>query len=87
MLTRTNYQEWSLLMKVNLQAQGMWYVVKPKEDEEVEYQDDRLGYASILRSIPPEMLGRMVHKKVAQAAWDAIKIVHVGDPRTKEVTA
>jgi hypothetical protein len=55
MLTCTNYQKWSLLMKVNLQAQDMWYAVEPEEDEEVEYYDDRLAYATILWSIPPEM--------------------------------
>jgi hypothetical protein len=87
MLTRTNYQEWSLLMKVNLQAQGLWYVVEPEEDEEVEYRNDRLAYAAILWSIPLEMLGRMARKKTAQAAWEAIKIVHVGDARTKEANA
>jgi hypothetical protein len=87
MLTRTNYQEWSLLMKVNLQAQGLWYVVEPEEDEEVEYRNDRLAYAAILWSIPLEMLGRMARKKMAQAAWEAIKIVHVGDARTKEANA
>jgi hypothetical protein len=87
MLTRTNYQEWSLLMKVNLQAQGMWYAVEPEEDEEVEYRDDRLAYAAILRSIPPEMLGRMARKKTAQATWGGIKIVCVGDAHAKEANA
>jgi hypothetical protein len=81
MLTRTNYQEWPLLMMVNLQAQGLWYAVKPEEDEEVEYRDDRLAYIAILRSIPPEMLGRMARKKTVQ---EAIKIVRIGDAHAKE---
>jgi hypothetical protein len=55
MLTCTNYQKWSLLMKVNLQAQDMWYAVESEEDEEVEYYDDRLAYTTILWSIPLEM--------------------------------
>jgi hypothetical protein len=84
MLTRTNYQEWSLLMKVNLQAQGLWCAIESEEDEEVEYHDDCLAYAAILWSIQPEMLGRMARKKMAQAAWEAIKIMRVGDARAKE---
>jgi hypothetical protein len=35
-LTRTNYNEWSLLMRVNLQAQGLWYAVEPEEDDVIE---------------------------------------------------
>ncbi|KAF0921542.1 hypothetical protein E2562_009283 [Oryza meyeriana var. granulata] len=27
MLTRTNYTDWAVLMRVNLQAQGLWDVV------------------------------------------------------------
>jgi hypothetical protein len=84
MLTHTNYQEWPLLMMVNFQAQGLWYAVKPEEDEEVEYRDDRLAYVTILRSIPLEMLGRMALKKMVQ---EAIKIVRIGDTHAKEANA
>jgi len=27
MLTRANYQEWAMLMQVNLEAAGWWYAV------------------------------------------------------------
>jgi hypothetical protein len=47
-LTRTNYNEWSLLMRVNLQAQGLWHAIEPEEEDEVEYRDDRLTFAAIL---------------------------------------
>jgi hypothetical protein len=35
-LTRTNYNKWSLLMRVNLQAQGLWYAVEPEEEDVIE---------------------------------------------------
>jgi hypothetical protein len=63
---------------------GLWCAIESEEDEEVEYHDDRLAYAAILWSIQPEMLGRMARKKMAQAAWEAIKIMRVGDARAKE---
>jgi hypothetical protein len=28
-LTRTNYDEWSMLMQVNMEAAGIWYAVEP----------------------------------------------------------
>jgi hypothetical protein len=33
MLTRTNYQEWSMLMQVNFEATGWWYAVEPFDDD------------------------------------------------------
>jgi hypothetical protein len=47
-LIRTNYNEWSLLMKVNMQAQGLWHAIEPEEEEIVEYQEDRLALVAIL---------------------------------------
>jgi len=80
MLTRSNYQEWALLMKVNLQAAGLWHAVEPEEGEEVliEYREDRLAMAAILRSVPSEMLGSLARKRTARSAWAAVKTVRVG---------
>ncbi|XP_006648554.1 uncharacterized protein LOC102717319 [Oryza brachyantha] len=83
-LTRTNYEEWALLMTVNLQAQGLWHAVEPYEDEEVEYRDDRLALAAILRAVPPEMLRSLSIKRTSQSAWEAIKTVRVGTRRVRE---
>jgi hypothetical protein len=45
---RTNYNEWSLLMKVNMQAQGQWQAIELEEEEIVEYREDRLALTAIL---------------------------------------
>jgi hypothetical protein len=52
MLTRTNYTEWSAVMRMNLQAAGLWEAVQYGD---AEYRDDRLarrgsrstGFASV----------------------------------------
>jgi hypothetical protein len=49
---RTNYTEWSLVMKVNLQAAGHWDVI---ESGNGDYRDDRTALATILRAVPLEM--------------------------------
>jgi len=87
MLTRSNYTEWAMMMQVNMEAQGIWYAIKPEEDEAVEYCDDHQAMAAILRSVPTEMLSSLRSKKTAQAAWDAIKTLCVGDERVWESTA
>jgi hypothetical protein len=86
-LTRSNYEEWSMLMQVNMEAAGVWYAVEPYEDEEVEYRDDRLALAAILRSVPAEMLPILRGKCSARAAWEAIKTIRVGIERVRESKA
>jgi hypothetical protein len=76
-LIRTNYNEWSLLLKVNMYAQGLWHAIEP-EEEIVEYHEDRLVLAAILRAVPQEMLASLKTKHTAQSIWEAIKSHCVG---------
>ena len=67
MLTRSNNNEWALLMRVNLQAQGLWHALELEKGETIEYREDRLAFAAILRSVPPEMLASHSTKRTAQS--------------------
>ena len=88
MLTRTNYQEWAMLMQVNFEAAGWWYAVEPEVGEEVNYRHDRLALAAILRSVPPEMLSSLRERRNSAAeAWMAIKRIRVGVTRVREANA
>jgi hypothetical protein len=87
MLTRTNYQEWALLMRVNMQAQGLWHAIEPEEGDIIEYREDRLALAAILRAVPSEMLGSLARKHTARSAWDAVKTVRVGVQRVRDAHA
>jgi uncharacterized membrane protein YgcG len=86
-LTRTNYEEWTMLMQVNMEAARIWYVVEPLPDEQVEYRDNRLALAAILRSVPSEMLPTLRTKRSARAAWEAMKTICVGVERVRECNA
>lgn len=52
LLTRSNYHDWSLLMRVILQGRGWWKAV---ETGDAEFTEDRLALEAILRGVPPEM--------------------------------
>ena len=57
-LTRSNYNEWTLLMRVNLQAQGLWDAVEPEEGETIKYRKDRLlAFAAIFTICAPRDAG------------------------------
>jgi hypothetical protein len=66
MLTRTNYTEWSSVMRVNLQAAGLWEAV---HYDNVEYRDDRHALAALLRAVPAEMQAGLANKESAREAW------------------
>jgi hypothetical protein len=84
MLTRTNYSDWALVMRVQLQGQGRWEVV---EHGVGEYHDDREALGAILRAVPPEMLRSLAVKDTAKEAWDALKTLRLGSERVREARA
>ena len=84
MLTRTNYQEWSALVQCNLEGMYLWDVI---ESDQAERRRDRLALATLIRGVPPEMHSLLLAKKSAKEAWEAIKMMHLGAERVKEVNA
>jgi hypothetical protein len=83
LLTKGNYEEWSLVMKVKLQAHGLWEAV---EEDDVDYQEDRMALEALLSAVPPEMFRPLAVKKTAKEAWAAIRSLHVGDDRVRKST-
>jgi hypothetical protein len=83
-LTRTNYNSWSLLMRVILQVRHLWDVI---ETGKGDYDDDRSALEAILRAVPPEMIPLLAVKKTAKEAWDAIATIRVGADRVRESKA
>ena len=69
MLMRTNYAEWALLMKVNMQAGGWWDAV---ETGDAPFYDERKAMAAILRALRPDMVSPIGAKATAKVAWEAI---------------
>jgi hypothetical protein len=78
MLTRTNYQEWVMLMQVNFEAAWWWYAIEPEEGEEVNYRHDHLVLTAILWSVSVDMLSSLRERRSSTAAsWEVIKRIHV----------
>jgi hypothetical protein len=84
MLTRTNYTEWSAVMRVNLQVAGLWEAVRHSG---VEYRDDRLALAALLRTVPVEMQSGLANKETAHEAWESIRKIRIGADRVTEANA
>ena len=82
-LTKTNYNEWSLLMKVKLQARHLWDVV---EHGDGDFHDDRTALEAICSAVPLELVSSLATKETAHDAWKAIKTLRIGGDRVRKAT-
>jgi hypothetical protein len=48
-LMKTNYDPWSLLMKLKLQSRYLWEAI---EDDDVDFHDDRSPLEAICSGVP-----------------------------------
>jgi len=64
-LTKTNYNEWSLRMKLKMQARHLWDAI---EFDDVEFDDDGSALDAICSAVPGEMLPALMTKATAKEA-------------------
>ncbi|XP_039778124.1 uncharacterized protein LOC120645406 [Panicum virgatum] len=83
-LVRNDYTDWSLVMKVNLQAAELWDVI---ESGDGDFPTDRKALAALLRAVPQEMRAGLAVKETARKVWDAICLMRMGTDRVKEANA
>jgi hypothetical protein len=80
-LTKMNYYDWAALMRVMLQARGLWDAVSAGTSE------DHMALEVITKAVPPEMLGSIASKPSAKAAWEAITLRNVDIDRVHKAKA
>ena len=83
-LTRTNYGEWSVTMKIKLRARWLWNAVDEGTDNE---EDDMSALEAILSAVPVEYREPLGAKSSAKEAWEAIAAMCVSSDRAKKATA
>jgi hypothetical protein len=82
-LMKTNYNEWSLLMKIKLEARSLWAAV---DKGDAEFQVDRMALDAICSAVPPDMIATLAVKPTAKEVWDCIKTMRIGDDRVRKAT-
>ena len=83
MLTKTNYNEWSLLMKVKMQTQQLWDTI---EGGVIDFHDDRRVLEALLAAVPLELGATHADKASAKQAWDSIATACIGVDRVRRAT-
>jgi hypothetical protein len=82
-LTKMNYSDWALLMKVKLKACGLWSVVQKKGSDEME---EIMALDILASAVPPEMVAMVASKDSAKEAWEEIRTLRIGDERVRAAT-
>ena len=83
MLTKTNYIEWSMVMKVKMPARHMWDAVRYGD---ADFAEDRLVLEALLAAIPPEMAPTFANKETAKDACDAIVDARISRNHARRAT-
>jgi hypothetical protein len=83
-LTKTNYTEWSAVMRVMLQGRHLWDAVNVGT---CEFTDDRNALKALCKAVPPELQGVLANKATAKEAWDALKTRHLSVDRVRKAKA
>jgi hypothetical protein len=80
-LTKTNYSDWALLMKVKLKARALWSII---EKDGANQQEEMMALDALCGAVPPEMVPMIAKKETSKEAWDAIVTMRVSDDHVKK---
>jgi hypothetical protein len=81
-LTKTNYSDLALFMKVKLKAQGLKSAI---QDGSTDQQEEMMALDALCGAVPQEMVPTIAKKETVKEAWDAIATMRVGDDYVKKV--
>jgi hypothetical protein len=84
LLTKTNYSDWSAMMRVMLRARGLRATVKEGATDEVE---DQMAMEALLYGVPLEMAASFASKPFAKVAWDQLESSCLGSDRAHMASA
>ena len=82
-LTKTNYNNWALLMKIKLEAKCLWGAIDP-DGVTIEHQEDRMALDAICSVVPTEMISTLAVKESAKEAWESIRVMRIGEDRIRK---
>ena len=84
LLTKTNYSDWAVMMRVMLHARGLWTAIQEGTYDEVE---DQMAMEAILRGVPLEMASSLASKETAKDAWASLEASRRGSDRARMASA
>jgi hypothetical protein len=84
MLTKTNYRQWSLVMKIKMEARDLWEAIEP---DGVSLRVGRMALDAITSVVPTEMVASLAVKDSPLEAWNAVKGWRIGSNQVQRAEA
>jgi hypothetical protein len=84
LLTKTNYTEWALIMKIKLQARNLWEAIQLGD---ATLQEDRMALDTITSAVPQEMLASLAVKDITAEALEAVRSLRIGSEAVRNARA
>jgi hypothetical protein len=84
MLTKTNYTQWSLVMKLKMKARHLWQAIEPGG---VSEHEDCQALDAITSVVPMEMVASLAAKQTALEAWNAVGDRRIGSEQVQKTEA
>jgi hypothetical protein len=63
-LTKTNYSDWALMMKVKLKVRALWSII---EDGGADQQEEMMALNALCGAVPPEMVSTITKETAKEA--------------------
>jgi hypothetical protein len=83
-LMKTNYNQWAQLMRIKLEAHGLWGVVDPSD---AKFHVDRMALDAICSAVSAEMITVLATKDLAMEAWESIRMIQISDDCIRKASA
>ncbi|XP_076893911.1 uncharacterized protein LOC143546045 [Bidens hawaiensis] len=83
-LSGSNYSTWTIMMEVVLDAQDLWEVVVPENEDDVDDKKNTLARVMIYQSLPENILAQVAKTRSAREIWEALQLRFLGAERVQQ---
>ncbi|GJR08666.1 zinc finger, CCHC-type containing protein [Tanacetum coccineum] len=82
-LKLTNYTVWAIQTKVILEAHGLWEMIEPKENTQVNEKKDKAMIAFLYQALTKDVILQVAGCETAKELWESLKKRHVGEEKVQ----
>ncbi|GJZ15385.1 zinc finger, CCHC-type containing protein [Tanacetum coccineum] len=83
-LKSTNYTVWALRIKTILRANGLWEIIEPEDNVQIDIKKDMATTAYLYQTLPEDMILQVASCKSTKEIWEALQTRHIGVDRVQK---
>nr|GEU47210.1 zinc finger, CCHC-type [Tanacetum cinerariifolium] len=83
-LKSTNYTVWALRIKTILRANGLWDIIEPMDNAQLDIKKDMTATAYLYQALPEDMILQVASCNSTKEIWEALQTRHIGVDRVQK---